>query len=444
MVRLEGFYEFRTDINQENSAFSPNVEADGAADRGAKNYFQGRIYADPVPGASMYTKLELDSKGDDKFRFSEGHLYYKKEANKKTLEWILFDSQDRFRLDDPLLEVTQGKSDLRGMRLNFFAWNGWFHLYQGRFKNADEDAYAMRFGKNLFKKNRVSVGGTVTRKAWPTGYDDVGAMDLTLRFGDAELVAAGASSYTSNYAPGSRTLFQSELRNVHLSTRRFGSVRLTSSFRNYGAGYRNYLGKDPEKHEVGVFNEVVYELPFKSMRLTWREDVKREVRSTVFIQPERRTTYWYSELFMEFQKGYKAKFFYDVYNDPWTGAIDRPNLFFQLESFSQSNTLKAQIKYKDYGNRFERKIFGVQDSFNFTTNLFFLVRVLHAFENEPDLTRTSLFVQLRYKVRENGNVFLEFGNNDHGNDDLANDGSFADNSTTNTDRIVKTLLQLWW
>lgn len=444
IVRLEGFYEFRTDINQENSAFAPNIESDGSTDRGAKNYFQGRLYADPAPGVNMYTKLELDSKGDDKFRFSEGHLFFKKEVNKKTVEWILFDSQDRFRMDDPLLEITQGKSDLRGMRMNLYAWNGWAHLYQGRFKNANEDAFALRFGKNFFRKNRLSVGGSAIRKAWSTGYDDVGAMDVTLRFGEAELIAAGAVSYTTVYTEGARTLFQSELKNLRLSSRRLGSIRMSSAFRNWFPGYRNYLGKNPEKREVGLFNEIVYELPFKSMRLTAKQDKKREVRSTVFVRPERRTDYWYGELFMEFQKGYKAKVFYDVYNDPWTNNINRPNLFFQIESFSKSNTLKAQIKYKDYGNLYEKTIFAVQDSFNFTDNLFFLIRVLHAFEDQPILSRNSLFLQVRYKVRDNGNVFLEFGNNDHGNDDLANDGSFADNSGVNTDRIAKMILQLWW
>lgn len=448
MIRMEGFYEFRTDINQEASSFAPNVEADFTADRGAKNYFQGRIYANPVPDADLYTKLELDSKGDDKFRFAESHIFFKKEGGpggrRKTLEWILFDSQERFRLNEPLLEITSGKSDLRGMRMNFYAWNGWLHLYQGRFKNSNEDAYAFRAGKNFFRKNRLSVGATAARKAWSNGYDDIGGMDVTLRFAEAELVTAGSTSYTTNYAPGNPVLFQSELKNIRLSTRRLGGIRISSAFRNWFPGYRNYLGKNPEKREVGLFNELVYELPFKSMRLTWRGDKKRETRSNIFLRPERRTDYWYAELFTEFQRGYKAKFYYDVYNDPWTNNLDRPSLFFQIESFSKYNSMKAQIKYKDYNNKYEKTIFGVQNSFNLTTNLYFLVRVLHAFEEEPDASRNSLFVQLRYKVRDNGNVFVEFGTSDHGNDDLANDGSFADNNTANTDRITKLLLQLWW
>jgi len=269
-------------------------------------------------------------------------------------------------------------------------------------------------------------------------------MDVTLRFGSTELVAAGASSYTSNYAPGPKTFFKSELRNVRVSNRRLGTVQLTSKFRNSGAGYRNYLGENPEKHEVGINNEVVYKLPLKSMRLTWKQDLKREVRSNVLIRPERRTDYRYTELFMEFQKGYKAKLSYDVYNDPWTNNIDRPNLFFEIESQSPVNTLVAQIKYKDYGNRYQKTIFGVEDRFTFSTNLNFTVRILHAFEDEPDLTRNSLFMELRYKVKDNGNVFVKYGTEDHGNDGLTNDGSFADNSTANTDRITKIILQLWW
>lgn len=427
-VRFEGFYEFRTDIDQEDADFAPNIEVDGTGNRGAKNYFQGRIYADPAPGANMYSKFELDSKGDDKYRYAEGHMYFRKEANKKSMEWILFDSQERFRLGDPLIEITGSQGDMRGMRANFYAWNGWIHLYQGRFKTGNDDAYAFRMGKNFFARNRLMIGLTAVRKAWSTGYDDVAGSDVTLRFGEAELQTAGSYSYTTNYAPGGRYLFKSELRNFRVSNRRIGSLRLTSSFRNYFPGYRNYLGSNPEKREAGLYNELVYEMPFKALRLTYRDDRKRETRSAVLVRPERRTNWWYLETYAEFQRGYKALLSTESYNDPWNNNIDRPAWFFQIESYSKFNTLKCYFKRNDDGNRYQNNEFSVENSHTFSTNIFLMIRAIHRYTYETDLGQNSIFTQFRYRVRDNGNVFIEFGNN----------------GSTSTDRIIKTILQLWW
>ncbi len=427
-IRFEGFYEFRTDINLENASFAPNVEADGTSNRGAKNYFQGRIYADPAPGVNMYSKFELDSKSDDKYRYAEGHMFLKKSVNKKTLEWILFDSQERFNMGDPLLDVTGSQGDIRGMRMNGYAWGGWLHLYQGRFKNENADAFGFRIGKNFFAKNRLMLGATAVRKVWPTGYDDVVGTDVTVRFSEAELAIAGATSYTSNYAPGGRNIFQSELRNIRISNRRLGSLRMTSTFRDYFPGYRNYLGKDPEKRESGMYNELIYEVPLKALRLTYRDDRKRERRSYILINPERRTNWWYFGGYAEFQKGYRATLSHEGYNDPWNNNIDRPAWFAQIESYSRYNTLKCYFRRNDDGNRYQNDEFSVENSHTFSTNLFLMIRTIHRYTYESDLSQNSVFTQIRYRVRDNGNVLLEFGNN----------------GSTTTDRILKTILQLWW
>lgn len=447
MLRMEGFYEFRTDINQEASAFNPNIGTQDRTDRGAKNYFQGRLYADPAPYASMYTKLELDSKSnDDQLRFAEGHVFLKKEFRNKGFEWFLFDSEERLFLNDPLLGITSGKSDLRGFRGNFWGWNGWVNIYQGKFKasSGNDDVYAIRAGRNFLRQNKLTVATTANTRGWTGGRNAVGAMDVTYRFQEAEIIVEGATSHTSSVTRRDATAFKTELKNIRMSSRRLGTLRLTSNYRNWGDGYRNYLGDNPDKKEDGLYTELVYEVPYKAMRFTFRNDMKEENRRTVLHRSERRVKYWYGEMFAEFNRGYKFKAFYDYYNDAFNDNLRRPNLFFQIENYSRYNTLKAQFKYKDWNNRYEKVIFGLEDRHTLTERLFFTVRTMHVFEEESTSVRNSLFVQISYKVRENGNVFLEYGNQYQGDNDVINDGDFADNSSANTDRAGRVMLQLWW
>ncbi|OGH60148.1 MAG: hypothetical protein A3G34_09115 [Candidatus Lindowbacteria bacterium RIFCSPLOWO2_12_FULL_62_27] len=454
---METFYKFQTDINQEAGAFSPNIQAEGVPNWGAQSYFEGKLFSDPSPGVSIFAKMRLNSKntGDDLLRYAEGHVSFRKEAGGKKAEWLLFENQGRFSLGEPLLGITQQKSDLRGTRLDISGWDAWMHLYQARFLFENSDVYAFRTGRNFFKKenkHRLMLGTTSNFKGWSNGYNRVHAVDVTLRFGDAEWVTAGSASSTTNATTGPETLFETELKNLYAKTERWGGLRVSSKFRNWASGYENYLGHNPQNREIGVKNEIAYEVPAKFVNVTYEQDIKRETRLNILNRPERRTTYRKGEVYSEFKKGYKAKFYYEVSNDPWNNDLRKPGMFMQLESLAKNNEFKAHIRVTDMSNRYRKNLFGIQNTFNFITDedrekkknrfaLKFILRVLHAFEYQPDLSRTSLYGQLWFAFGGINNLILAYGNQDHGNDDLTRDGSFADNSV-NTDRIAVLKLEM--
>jgi hypothetical protein len=338
------------------------------------------------------------------------------------------------------------------------------------------DVLICRLRKNSFG-DRLELGASYLRKDWTNEgllnlssltaaqrrdfaskwYNDV--MEFDVSFYPRELVSTGLSfgpldlenaSWITEYAI-SRDPYHTETIDVRSEKNQFAiateirEVRLSNfifhAWYNYfGENFRAYTSRRFD--EDRQFNRSQYHLegillmPKKAITATVSYDFYKKL----FVDEEggnlRPTYNFYSELYVEFIKGFKGKVAYNRWHgfDAAGEVFDfftYPNLFAELSVENRIAKVRMQGRVRDWRTFREVFAYGYDMEFNATGKLKGYFRVLNV--NEETEARSTIFAQVRYDIGYGAEFFVEYGEPNHSRD-LANTDDFVTEGSG--DRIV--------
>ena len=242
---------------------------------------QLRMFTQPRSGVEAFLKVEAEWHPNDnngarpEFQYREAHLRFRKEMGKRGVDAYLFSRQDRFWVDSYLINITNGRGDAQGVRLDtwgFFKTNATFidadqssQFNPQDFSGNDpviprdsiaaqrelrtDDMYVMRLRREFFKDQRLRLGMTFNRFEGWTGRDSIstpapwttvmafdsryrwGHTDFSLEYAESMPRLRGVSSLRGPITIGKeptgirlsdRAVVQAEIRSLKLGTPRLG------------------------------------------------------------------------------------------------------------------------------------------------------------------------------------------------------------------------------
>jgi hypothetical protein len=438
-----------------------------------------RLKASPWQNVEGYLKAQsLSNKWDgdrwENFLYlKEGHLKFRGDR----IEAYLFSCQDRFWLNEPLLNMVSQdviKDDYdgpktQGVRLD--AWNIWGLALSAFYtdkstqyptvQNPDIPAGNTSYGADLvstddylggrlrraFLRDRLVVGATSARKDYSTGsrnYDAVAGGDFEAALGDLVPPLARLGR-TTLFAEAGRNFsgwleddedpvgWKAELRDIGI-----GPLTLVTSLHDYDDNFytlglaKGEVWDDNDYH--GHYLQADYRLPRKAINLkVWRSREKPH-NPTSTRQPFEETG---GEVYVEFVHGFKGTVSYNRHinkDGTW------PNLFFEVAGENKLAKIRTQFRVKDLGTDYQLRVYGFEADANLTANWKLYTRLLLV--DEKTEARESVFAQIYYRGWQSAEFFIEYGNGDQSND-LVNDGDFVNHDSSSTSaRVFKIFLKL--
>jgi hypothetical protein len=467
-------------------------------------YAELRLKSSPWQNIDSFLKVsaesnrrtdQLDNRDvkETKFFFREAHVRFR--ANR--FETHLFSGQDRFWLNEPLLQIVdtgQVKHDdwgprAQGIRLDFwdtygfsgaafisersdYTSAGWGELSSAEqgyspgstvgdtLTGSTDDYRGFRINKRMWR-DQINLGSTYARKDYnesafepnPSGFDETIAFDAELALGDIvpALTQFGRVTWVSEYGytmsghlrddvdPGVHG-FKTELRDI-----RVGPTRFLGSWETYGKDFYNQGLAHGDRRNLNDYTQYYleghYRVPTKAVNLKgWiRHAEPDDPNSTSHASSIGTTDEWGSEAYIEFLNGFTGKTEYKVYKDnngTW------PNLFFELIGENRVVKLRTQFRIKDIDTVYELTAYGFEANVNISDLWKFYARVLNV--DEESESRQTAFAQIRYLGWNSAEFFVEFGNPDHSND-LVNDGDFATHGSSNiTEQVFKAFVRIYY
>ena len=462
-------------------------------------YAEFRLKSSPWKDIDSFMKISAESNRwvddlkDTKFFFREAHVRF--HANK--FETHLFTGQDRFWLNEPLLQIVdsgQVKHDdwgpkAQGIRFDF--WDsygfsgaaflsersdyvsvGWSELssaeqgyYPGSadgdtISSSTDDYRGFRVNKKLLK-DRIYLGSTYARKDYNetayggsrSSFDETIAFDVELVLSDIvpALTKFGRVTWVSEYGrttsghlwddadPGVNG-FKTELRDI-----RMGPIRVLGAWETYGKDFYNQGLASGHRQEQNDYTQYYveghYRLPKKAVNLKgWvRHAEPEDPMSTSFAQSNGTIDEWGSEAYIEFLNGFTGKTEYKVYQDNngiW------PNLFFELTGENRLVKLCTQFRIKDIDSDYELTTYAFEANVNLSDVWKFYARVMNV--DETTESRQTAFAQIRYLGWSSAEFFVEFGDAGQSND-LVNDDDFASHgSSAITEQVFKAFVRIYY
>ena len=467
-------------------------------------YAELRLKSSPWQDIDSFLKVSAESnrrvdQGEEndvketKFFFREAHLRF--HANR--FETHLFAGQDRFWLNEPLLQIVdsgQVKHDdygprAQGIRLDFWdtygfsgaafmsersdyvsvGWSALSSAEQGYYpgstagdtlSSSTDDYRGFRINRRMWA-DRISMGSTYARKDYnETAYlgngdsfDETIAFDVEMALGDLlpALTQFGRVTWASEYGlttsghlyddedPGV-TGFKTELRDI-----RFGPMRFLGSWETYGKDFYNQGLAHGDRQNLNDYTQYYveghYRVPAKAINLKgWvRHGEPDDPMSTSYAQSTGTLDEWGSEAYVEFLNGFTGKTEYKVYEDnngTW------PNLLCELTGENRLVKLRTQFRIKDIDTDYELTAYGFEANVNLSDVWKFYARVMNV--DEATESRQTAFAQVRYLGWNSAEFFVEFGNPDQSND-LVNDGDFATHGSDSiTEQVFKVFVRLYY
>lgn len=456
--RLEGWYSFSYTSRESRRSTPWNV----AHDWESQNRLEVKHLSWPINGVETFFSIVAESASHStRFMFNQAHLRFY--AIKDT-ETVFFMRQDRYWIDSPLLFLVNPdrlKDDSYGLKAEGFRsdfWNkyGFYGtIIASKYRTWDGEAYIGRLGRDFKIFNTAFL---YLRKDWRGApsetYNDVFSGWLRSSILGADLTVEGAISrhFTQTGRDAKDTsAFEVELRNIQIG--RFVSK---ISYFDYGKDFRDELSNkfnvnnDHEFDRNGVFTEIVYFFPDLAITGVYKGKYFKSTYKHPEFRDEPFEVWWnYGELYIEFINDMYAKTYFEAYKeekDLWK------HWFLELIAENSVVRIKFQYKIKDIGVNVEgdeidysigqRSIWGVELKINLYPGLQFYSRM--AIGQGRINQWSSLFAQLAYRGFQNSEIFLEYGNPDHTNDDLVNDSDVADNSGQKIEERVKLYVSFWF
>lgn len=507
-TRVEGYYEAEMAAQKNDGRWHVGSPGDNGMPR---HYGELKFISNPNDRFEIFTRWWASSNRDDdrtpeidyyrpRWINGEGHLKLRQGKS----EAFLFYRQNRFYInDEPLLHLIDDyklKNDdwgpkAQGIRFDF--WDAAFLGVRnlggtvilsdngGTYSDAGVDVPSGENGAIVRARHkawdgRIESGAMFLRKDWTDTslenwrdltslmHNDVWSADFAfaprnlartgLRLGPLNLEQ---SRWTGQFAysrrPYGETVFGNprrdatalafEGRDLHI-----GALTVHTWYRDVGENFRDYMaGRFDEGgdgyNRVQRHVEGIWLVPRKAVtaKVVWDE-----YRKHVADQPGgglRPATEWYGELYMEFIKGFKARFAYkqwhgfdasteinDFYTYPdWFGEVS-------VENFLAKIRLQARIH--DQGTFRQVTAMGFDMNVNLTERLKGYLRALNV--NEETEARNTLFAQLKYDIGWGSELYFEYGDPGQ-SDNLAYTDWFVNESNGDNlrDRF-KLLLKAWF
>lgn len=483
-IKLEGYLEgsfgktYDNDIYEWNT-WDPNF------------YLESRIIANPVANSEMYLKFYSDKDNDyyryDSFNseavFTEGHISYRQEGNNKGFSATLFSRESgHYWTDGSLLGLVYTGSvnnDGNGQGVRFDVW----HPYNGSMtyvfsdfsQGAGDDIHLFRYRQSLHN-DKIKTGLFLQQKNFSSGkadeYNRIIASDLSWQFGryffNGELAISNDPSnkeleeLNNKYEEGGISdilkrnfAAKMEFSGLRVGTSGWGYWFFKPGVYNYGTTYRNYMGEN-KSNEHGFWLNSYYLLPKRAVTLTVNYSayekivpdtmqVIASVDSGQVIYKDDKiynpTTTLYSEIYVEFVKGFKGKFAFTKTDDKWQGVLYKHyDLFSELSVENRLAKLLTQFKIKDLNETSEKQIAGIELSVNLSDRWKLFARGMIA--NDRVGSRHSIFGEVQYRLGGNTEVYLQYGPSWWGQYGLVNDDSFA--SGGEMQKEIKLIIKGWF
>ncbi len=451
VTTLEGYSDLMTELRSSGGG-DPSWELENP-----RLYAELRLMSSPWTDIDTFVKFAAesnrwvdDAKATELF-LKEGHMRFRGDR----VEAYLFTRQDRFWLNEPLLNVLdQGrvKDDsygprAQGVRIDFWDTYG---LQGAAFYSDTSYDYDYRGGRvsSFFWGDNIVLGSTYARADY-ADFDEVVAVDGELAVG--ELVPAlrqfgrvtwatevGRNTSRDARHPGDqgRNGFKTEIRDVKV-----GPMRFLASYEDIGEQfYAEELASGDQKNKNGYaryYAEAHYRVATKAINLkgwTYKEEPKAGPDAEEGTREE-----WGTEAYLEFVNGFTGKVEYKVHENrdgTW------PNLFTEITGENRLVKLRLQYRIKDIDSDYELSAYGFEANVNLTDNWKFYARVMNV--DELTESRQTAFAQIRYLGWSGAEFFVEYGNPDHSND-LVNDGDFVNHdSGTTTDKVFKAFVRIYY
>lgn len=498
VTTLEGYSSFMTELRSSGGG-DPTWQFSNP-----QLFAELRVKTSPWKNIDSFLKMSAESNRwvetpqikDTRFFFKEAHIHFRAER----VEGHLFTGQNRFWLNEPLLEIVNQdivKEDnygprAQGVRLDFWNVYGIYGAaflsersdYQSKiftgipapeqqyypgYTPADtvtlstDDYRAFRMNRAL-ASDRVLVGGTYARKDYTRygdsiyhgrhqDFDEVMAFDTELalgelvpalsRFGRMTLVTEvgrNTSGWLWDLADPRPNGFKTELRETKL-----GPLRLVGAYESYG---QNFYGPGLASNDrqnlddyTVAYGEARYRVPTKAVNLKgWmRHAEPKHPGLTSYSQSVGTANEWGTGAYVEFVNGFTGSVEYKVYDDrngTW------PNLFFEVTGENKLVKLRTQFRIKDIDSPYEVTAYGFEANVNLSESWKFYSRVMNV--DEQTQSRQTAFAQLRYLAWSGGEFFVEFGNPDQSND-LVNDNDFVGHDMgATTEKVFKAFVRIYY
>ncbi len=397
---------------------------------------------------------------------AEGHI----KLSQSKSEFYIFYRENRFYInDDPLLRLVNDgalKNDsfnpqAQGVRYDFWDTDflgvpnlgGTFFVSDNgsTFSNSIDprtlDTHTFKVGDNSYVGRlrhkgwggRLESGAMFVRKDWTDTSDPnwteqfkymhnhVYALDLALspraltssglRLGPLDLeqsrwtvqAAASTAPYEEevrNFDLDNPRAFAVEVRDIHVD-----DITFHTWYYDLGEGYRNFSNFEGY-NKIKKHAEAIWLVPRKAItaKVVWDAERKRVVDDVGGgLRP---STTWYGELYIEYIRGFKSRFAYKNFHgfDTDLDVNDfrtYPDWFGEISVENFLAKVKLQGRVRDAGTYHQVTAFGFDMAVNLTDHLQGYLRALNV--NEKTEARHSIFVQLKYDIGGNSEVYFGYG-----------------------------------
>jgi len=500
LTTLEGYSEFMGELTS-SGGDDPTWELGNP-----KIYSELRLKSTPWKNIETFLKISAESNRWDEDHFKETEFFFR-EAHMRyrwsNFETHLFTGQDRFWLNEPLLEIVNPgviKHDdygprAQGIRADFWDVHGFSGAAfisersdygkadWGSLDDAEQDAHpgsapgdtistntddyrGFRVTRSFFQNNML-FGTTYARKDYSddgqpgsspfygdgSKFDEVIAFDAEMALGELipVLTQFGRVTWVAEYGRNTSghlwddedpavNGFKTEIRDF-----RAGPFRFAGSYGEYGADFYTAGLAQGYKNDLNDYQryyaEAHYRVPAKAINLKgWLIHAEpMHPGLTSYSNSVGTIDEWGTETYVKFVNGFTGKGEYKVYEDD-NGTW--PNLLFEVTGENRLVELTTQFRIRDIDTDYEVTAYGFESNVNLGEDWKFYARVLHV--DEQTESRQTAFCQLRYNGWGGAEFFVEFGNPDHSND-LANDGDFVSHgSGTTTQEVFKAFLKIYY
>ncbi len=451
-------------------------------------YIETRFFSSPLKNAEVFFKIYADNdKGQDSYKntgntesiFGEGHVQYRYERSGWGGQGVLFTRESgHYWTDGSMLGIVNTGSvnnDGNGQGARWDLWypfGGSFTYVVSDFSSGEgDDVHLMRYRQNL--SERLRFGVFYQRKNYSTGqekeYNEVAAVDFHAGMGRYYLNTEFAWSdvpaeediqqrndeYEDEDILKSNIALKGEFMGIRVGTAKLGYILLKPGGWSYGDTYRNYMGEN-KYNEYGYWLDTKYLVPNRAITLTvnysaWQNHVPDTVYVTR-IAPDgtfdtqkkevyNPTTNLYTEMYIEFVKGFKGKIYYNKKDEDYNNTKYKHYDFFaELSVENRLAKLLTQFKIKDMGEDSEVQLTGVEVSVNLTDEWKFFMRGMIA--NDEEGSRHSIFGEIQYRLSGNTELYLQYGPSWWGQYGLVNDDGFS--SGGDMEKEVKLILKGWF
>ncbi len=451
-------------------------------------YIETRFFSSPLKNAEMFFKIYADNdKGTDTYKNSgraeallgEGHVQYLYEKYGWGAKSVLFTRESgHYWTDGSMLGIVNTGSvnnggNGQGVRFDtWYPYGGSFTYVFSDFSSGEgDDVHLMRYRQSL--SERVRFGVFYQRKNYSTAqendYNEVAAVDfhagmgryiLNTEFAWSDVPAEEDVQAQNDEYSGFNDFFKSnvaakaELMGFRIGTAKLGYILMKPGVWSYGDTYRNYMGED-HRNEYGYWLDTKYLVPNRAITITlnystWRNQVADTVyvttlQDTMYVSKPKEVynpgTNLYSEMYIEFVKGFKGKVFFNKKDEETNNTLEKHyDLFMELSVENRLAKLLTQFKIKDMGEDSEVQLTGVEVSVNLTDKWKFFMRGMIATDDVG--SRHSIFGEIQYRLSGNTELYLQYGPSWWGQYGLVNDDSFATGG--DMQKEVKLILKGWF